>query len=456
MTTAVHQGAAAASSRIGWIAHAFARRGHLVAGGLLAMAFITGGDSAATGSLWIAATQLLALVVLAWALLALAAAPPDPLRRKALLLAFALPGLLAAQQVAVPAGWWQAIPARAALARELAVVGVVSEWQPWSLAPLAGERALWGLLPALAVFGAVLALPRARLRGMLLLFASLTAASLVLGWLQAGAAQDSLLNPFPTWPLASNGLFANPNHQGTAAALSMVAMAALAYPVVPAEARHRRSRMMVWGLGLLALASLPMTGSRAALLLAISGVVAAVLLRRWQTQGHRTEGGRHGRAWAMVLLAMVGFAVAWVRFQAADVVRWNLVETTAGMAWAYAPMGAGVGSFVPVFDQYAPRSLMQWEFFNHAHDEYVQWWFESGIAGMIVLACVIWLLARVRPRLRGPYRAEAVAAWLGCLTLLLHSLVDYPLRTPALMAVAGLLAGIVVAAARPARTGTGG
>ena len=436
------------------IAHAFRRRGHIAAGVLLATAFITGGDSGTTGSLAIVATQLLALAVLAWAMPALAAASLDPLRRHALLLAFALPALLAAQQIPVPASWWQALPARAGLARDLALVGVAPAWQPWSLAPLAGERALWSLLPALAVFTAVLALPRARLRGLLLLFALLAAASQVLGWLQVGAAQDSLVNPFPRWPLAFNGLFANPNHQGTAAALSVVAMVALAASGNRVEAGDRRPRLIPCGLALLALASLPMTGSRAALLLAIAGAVAALLLLRLEMQGRRF-GGRVRAGWAAVVLAMVAFAVAWVRFQAADVVRWSLVETTAAMAWAHAPTGAGVGSFVPVFDQYAPRSLMQWEFFNHAHDEYVQWWFESGVAGMAVLACALWLLVRSRPRPRGKYQGEAVAGWLGCITLLMHSLVDYPLRTPALMAVAALLAGTMVAAARPDAAGAG-
>lgn len=445
---------ASASPPIAGTAHAFRRGGHIAVGVLLATAFIAGGDSAATGSLAIAATQLFALGVLAWALPALAAAPLDPLRRHALLLAFALPALLAAQLLPVPTTWWQALPARVGIARDLALVGVAPAWQPWSLAPLAGERALWGLLPALAVFCGVLALPRARLRGLLLLFAWLAAASQVLGWLQVGAAQDSLVNPFPRWPLAFNGLFANPNHQGIAAALSVVAMVALASSGNPVDAGYWRSRRLPCGLALLALASLPMTGSRAALLLAIAGAVAALLLLRFETRGPRS-GGRLRAGWAAVVLAMVAFAVAWVRFQAADVVRWSLVQTTAAMAWAYAPTGAGVGSFVPVFDQYAPQSLMQWEFFNHAHNEYVQWWFESGVAGMAVIACALWLLVRSRPRPRAKYQGEAVAAWVGCITLLLHSLVDYPLRTPALMAVAALLAGTMVAAARPNTAGAG-
>jgi hypothetical protein len=74
---------------------------------------------------------------------------------------------------------------------------------------------------------------------------------------------------------------------------------------------------------------------------------------------------------------------------------------------------------------------------------------------MAVVAFAVWLLVRSRPRPRAKYQGEAVAAWVGCITLLLHSLVDYPLRTPALMAVAALLAGTMVAAARPNAAGAG-
>ena len=51
----------------------------------------------------------------------------------------------------------------------------------------------------------------------------------------------------------------------------------------------------------------------------------------------------------------------------------------------------------------------------------------------------------------------AIASVLGLAALLLHSWVDYPLRTGSLATVAGLLAGIVVArAARPLeKSGTG-
>ena len=92
----------------------------------------------------------------------------------------------------------------------------------WSLAPWASERAAWAVLPAVAAFCAGLALPRPRQGVLAWVIVGLAAASLLLGYLQLGAPQDSLLNPFPQWAPALNGLFANPNHQATSLAVALV------------------------------------------------------------------------------------------------------------------------------------------------------------------------------------------------------------------------------------------
>src|SRR5690606_29904039 len=86
----------------------------------------------------------------------------------------------------------------------------------WSLTPAATLRGALSLLPAVALFVAALGVDTATQRRLLVLCVALPVASLVLGFLQLGAPQDSLLNPYPEWAPAMNGTFANPNHQGTA------------------------------------------------------------------------------------------------------------------------------------------------------------------------------------------------------------------------------------------------
>ena len=427
----------------------FERQAHVAVAAVLVLAFVTGGGASDYG-VGDALTQWLALPLLLWAALVLQASPGSGLRRAAIGVALLVVATVAVQQLPLTAGLWNAVAVRDALATDLQVAGVDAPRPLWSLSPLASERGLWSLLPALAVFLAALVMPLRHQRTLLLAVVALSTASLVLGFLQLGAPQDSLLNPFPEWAPALNGFFANPNHQATSLAISVIASVAMlvsdwarAEPTSP-----RWGRFCLVTLTLLSLASLPLTDSRAAFLLAVLGLVAVPALMGgghfgWSTRKART---------AAVLLAglailVVAASLGWLRDDLAGEGRWVAAQATAGMGWDHRPLGAGLGSFVPWFDQAKPARLVQSYYFNHAHNEYAQWWLESGVLGMAALAAVLALLLACFPRRRRSAgdRGVAVAAWLGCMLLMLHSLVDYPLRTPALMTVAALLAGMLVA-----------
>src|SRR5690606_12517218 len=113
------------------------------------------------------------------------------------------------------------------------------------------------------------------------------------------------------------------------------------------------------------------------------------------------------------------------------------------------PLGSGIGSFVDVFAQDAAPGFQQAEYVNHAHDEYLQWWLEGGIAAVAAMFAALAVLAWAGWRLLRDGRRHPLpaACWLGVAVLLLHSVVDYPLRTLSLMTAGALLAGIAVAAA---------
>lgn len=440
--------------RIG-VTERFDRWGHLAVSVVLVLAFVTGGGSSDRG-IGDVLTQLLALPLIVWSMLALSASSGTGLRRAAIAVSLLVLATLAIQQMPLPEGLWRPIAVRDALANDLHAAGVGDARHVWSLSPLASERGLWSILPALAVFLGALAMPVQHQRRLLLLVVLLSGASLALGFLQLGAPQDSVLNPFPQWAPALNGVFANPNHQATALAVSVVIIAALLFYDWGREEAPDVPRLIRFGLIALAaflFASLPLIGSRAVFLLAVLGLVAVpVVLRRGRR--HPAMSTAKVRA-AKLVLGLLAFgvivaAVGWLQVDVAEEVRWSVARATAAMGWAHAPLGAGVGSFVPWFDQTAPAALIQWEYFNHAHNEYAQWWLESGVLGAILVLAVFAVLLACYPRrpavaVPSGDRGAAVAAWLGCILMLLHSVVDYPLRTPALMAVAGLLAGIVVA-----------
>ena len=429
----------------------FERWGHLAVVSVLVLAFVTGG-SASDQALGTVISQWLSLPLLVWALWSLLASSSNRWQHVSLLVAVLLALTVALQQLPLAQSLWAGVEARQLLADDLQVAGVTDPHFFWSLTPLASERGLWSLLPALAVFVGLLALPLSRHRLLLLWVVGLSAASLALGYLQLGAPQDSVLNPFPQWAPALNGFFANPNHQSTGLAIALVAITTLLFHDWGRDPPQLR-RWVRYCLGVLAvlmLASLPLAGSRAAFLLAVLGLLAVPLMlhgpRRRTARATRQAWIARGLLGALAV-AVCAAAIGWLRFDLAEEVRGSVAQATLSMGVDHAPWGAGLGSFVPWFDQAAPQALLQWEYFNHAHNEYAQWWLESGVLALLCVLSVSALLIACFPRRAFvlPDRPVAVAAWLGCVLLMLHSVVDYPLRTPALMAVAAVLLGISVA-----------
>lgn len=431
----------------------------------LTVTFITGGGSLPAQAGWgVMAGELLALVILL-------AVPlqPDWLERlrasrwalAAVALVVALPLL---QLLPIPGVWWHAPPFRAALARDLAAAGVGAVDYRWSLAPAATERDLLELLPGVALFVAVQVMTPRVWRTLLWWFIALVAFSVVLAFAQLGAGQHSVLNPFPQYEPAMAGVFANRDHQACAMAMSLV----VALMLLAETWRRRDFATLRFGAALAATLLfalvLPLIGSRAGVLLAAIGGAGVI----WANVAASSSAGPEHRRWsvrvmsiaALVLLAAgVWGGVAWVEHDTslgAAGTRWQMLVTTARLGVANAPLGSGFGAYVHAFEQATQGALMGTGYVNNAHDEYAQWWFEAGpLAFVVMLAVAAVLLASIRGVSRLPFasrrRVTGLAAWVALCLPLLHSLVDYPLRTPALMTCFGLLAGIAVAVATDAR-----
>lgn len=426
-------------------------------GVLLALCWALGGvtvDSSGADEL----LQLLALPVIAWAAWRLA---QGPMTRT---LALALACVTAI--VLVPL--WQLLPlsqalgmggeARTLIAADLLQAGVAPPGIHASLWPQFTERALWSLLPAVALFLAALTLSTSWRRRLLQLVLALSLASAAFAFFQLSLPDGSPLLLFSSWGRNFGGLFVNANHQGTA--LILGAMIALALFIdARRRARDEDSGHLHWLYAVLAAACVvmvPLANGSAAALLVLVGLAAVVLmmgaLRR------RAAGGSPVlllRLAAIGLAAVVVFASA-LAWQRVDVDRQQIAKATVEIGARYAPLGTGVGSFVPVFAQAQDPRQARSEVINHAHNEYAQWWLEGGVPALLALAFALGLFAWCGWQVltwTGSRRLRAIAApaWAGLLVLLLHSLVDFPLRTTALMATAGLLAGLLLATLIEAR-----
>ncbi|MFN7183331.1 MAG: O-antigen ligase family protein [Thermomonas haemolytica] len=155
-------------------------------------------------------------------------------------------------------------------------------------------------------------------------------------------------------------------------------------------------------------------------------------------------------ALAVLVLAVVGIraGIGWMGVDALDEMRHTMATAALAIGRAEAPLGSGVGSFVPAFEQASPLSLRLPNYINHAHNEFAQWWMTSGWLGMLALAAVVVLLLAVGWRIlcsEGRQAVLAAACWVALVAVLAHSWVDYPLRTLTLMATCGALAGVMLA-----------
>ena len=105
--------------------------------------------------------------------------------------------------------------------------------------------------------------------------------------------------------------------------------------------------------------------------------------------------------------------------------------------------GCGVGAFAVAYWPY--QRVVRYEYWPHAHNEYLQWLLEAGAIGVLMALYLLrkaWIAA---PRL--VRSVEARPALAGLAAALTHSLVDCVLRIPANAAWAAILfVGAIVAA----------
>jgi O-antigen ligase len=109
--------------------------------------------------------------------------------------------------------------------------------------------------------------------------------------------------------------------------------------------------------------------------------------------------------------------------------------------------GVGLDAFG---DAYSSYDLSSGKFrVEQAHNDYLQILADAGILGFACVASFIYLFVKkslrtVRESHSGFRRGAAIGAFAGCVAVMVHSFVDFPLRTPANAFVFLLLAAIAV------------
>lgn len=418
-----------------------------IAGLLLTMSVVLGGGGT-PAPVAEATVELMSLVALAVAVV-FGLHPVDALRRDRVLAVLIGTILLfpLVQLVPLPPAWWQALPGREAATGASTATGGAG-WRPWSLLPDGGVAAALALLPAMVVLLLQAAMP-VRLRVWLVaIVAVLAFAAAMLGLVQFMRGPERVATLYDTvhrgWAI---GFFANRNAQA-----DLVAVGLVAGMLLVERHRARLSGTTLAGLGvtgLLMLAGGVATGSRMGMVVLAVPVVLALA-----QAGRRAPWLGAALAVGVALMLVGGTALDRVTARAQDPgARAEIWGDSLFVARSVAPLGAGMGSFPPLYAAAERLDHVQPTVANRAHNDYLELAIEGGVPALALLAAT--LLFAGRRAVAGWRDADPdrrlLARFAGLVALIfaLHATVDYPLRNIALLAVAGLALGGLASMRRP-------
>ena len=401
----------------------------IAAGLLLAGAMVFGGGPRGAGDVVV---HLLAVPVVVLAAWRWRHARATPLQRAFLYWVLAVALLCVAQLVPLPASVFARFAGRAAVLRDLQSAHAAPAWLPLSLDPFATLRTLLAFATCTGMALLCITLAPATRRRLLQLALALAVPMALLGYAQAAAGAHA-----PRWyafhhPIGAIGLFANRNHY--AALLGLLLPFALAF-AVEAQQRRALARAIGWyALAVGLLLAVALSFSRAGSVLAAAGVAACLVLLRPARAPARLL-----PALAAGLAALAVATYAWSgivqRFATdpIDDLRWQYLRYGLDAARAWLPWGSGLGSFRWAYAPFEPVTAMVQVYADRAHDDVLQVLIEAGVPGVLLLAAFILLtvIAVARWPQSRENHVKVIAASVSVALPLLHSLVDYPLRTHA-------------------------
>jgi O-antigen ligase len=413
----------------------------------LILCLLLGGASAA-GAVGNALLQLvgLALILLSLWNLRRSGLPPEARGLVWVVLAFILIALVSL--VPLPQGVWQGLPGREHVVRGYSLLGMPPVSLPLSLDRNGTIASLLSIIPPAAMFLLLVQVQERQRRWLAFALLGFAALSIVLGAFQLFGGPDSNLRFYEiTNRSAAVGFFANRNHLAT---LLLCALPFAGYLAARSLSRGRsrgrasRSGGMIISISvaLFLVAGIATVGSLAGFGLLLPAALTSLLIYR------RAVGPLSG-SWLAALAAVAALfvALAFVGPMSQKALSDKAGSASSRQAIAgrtidaiedFAPAGSGLGTFQNVYRLYDDPTRTDREYVNHAHNDYLEAALELGLAGLLLIAAfVAWWGRRVYEVWRGDSEG-AVLARAGSVIIgivLLHSLVDYPIRTAAIAAL---------------------
>lgn len=407
--------------------------------------------------------QLLGILILAWAALDRRLEELPRPARQLLGIAILGIGLVALQLLPLSDRIWSHLPGRRPIAGDFQLLGMNHVVLPLALTPSGTLTSMLSLIPPLAVFAAIVRLRAHRRLWLVLALMAGAIAGILLGALQVMSSDPRSSH----WYLyedtdygVATGFFANANHMATLLIITLPFLAAsiAAFRRERSDIQGYSAALALAGGGLLVvLVGLAINRSLAGYGLSLPVLAgSALILMKRRSPALKWSALAAGLllAGSVALLLMSPLQNNGFRADARVSVdtREKILSTTMKATEDFMPLGSGVGSFRRVFALYEDHDHFDpTTFVNHAHNEYAELALETGIPGIAVLILfLLWWGAAAWRAWRqpdtGPYsRAAAIAS----AAILIHSLVDFPLRTAAISASFAACLALLVIRRRP-------
>ena len=413
--------------------------------------------------------QILSLPPLMAAIWRMTNTPLTREARRALVFCAALVAVPLGQLLPLPPAIWTRLPGHDTVALDFQLIQRDLPWAPLSMSPPATWLSALSLLPPLAVFLAALFLTNRERRLLSLVVLGAGLASVFVGLIQVAQGPSSPLRFFEFTNVSETvGFFANRNHFAALLYCLLFLVAAFAADAAAALGRaHSQKQFKTTPIVTLALsftiivvliAAQAMARSRAGLILTSVALLAVLATAQ---SPRAAKGATYGKlvfgATVLAIIFSAQFALYRIleRFGTDPLsdARIAFARNTIDAAKAFMPFGAGVGTFVPVYAMFErPQDIIADSYANHAHNDFLELWLEAGLAGVVlIMVFAMWFVLRsakiwahtCRDGL-GLDRSLISAATLIIALLAVHSLVDYPLRTGAMMSVMAFACALLI------------
>ena len=430
----------------------------------LSLTMLLGGSSvsAELPRLWLSFFSLVLLIIL------IPHAAHKPLNRRAKFALLLLSLWLiwcSLQLVPVPHWLWSKLGDRAIVESGLELLGLSAEQPlPISLSPRESRLSLAASLPPIAVFLMIIATGDRRIFSQLnWIIPILGAISAIFGIAQVSVVQEPDLYLYEVTSIGSAvGFFANANHQACFLIMCLPFMAANIRNGSKEQGSgdaYNAKLIACISLFLLILIGILTTGSGAGYLLLIPTLLLSLLIGAKSLSSKKMKIGL-----PLILLATIVFSALIISSnptltgpgvadvdasRVSRVEMWKLSLEAAADHWL---VGTGLGSFHEVYSLYEEPYSVTRAYANQAHNDYLQIVIELGLPGIMLSICGIVFFCRLflqvwfrQDEKLGHQRRAAASA---LLVVLLHSVVDYSLRTPAVCSLAAACFALLLVSPR--------